>query len=48
MKPAHDQTDKAIGRPIERMRLVSREVLSALLLTLVAAFFVIIALSGGH
>lgn len=48
MKPARDQTDTSLGRSAERMRLVSREVLGALILTLVAGFFVIIALSGGH
>ena len=48
MKPAHDHPDHSVGRPMERMRLASREVLWALLLTLIAGFFVIIALSGGQ
>lgn len=48
MEPAPDQLDKPKDRPIARMRLASREVLGALVLTLIAAFFVIIALSGGR
>lgn len=48
MKPARDQSETTLGRPKVRMRRASREVLGALLLTLLAAFFVIIALSGGH